>query len=78
MLYYIWIDAERCITVDDGKKETAGDAISLHNGMIVPNDAEDENADEVEDAREGAASVTDSDVLIMQIQDMLARQHNAR
>jgi len=78
MVYHIWIDAEHRMTVDDENAETAGDAVSLKDGMIVARDEEDEDADAEDDARDGEASSASGDVLIAQIQEMLARQHNAR
>ena len=77
MVYHIWIDAEHRITVDDENGETAGYAVSLRDGMIVPTDEEDEDAEGEDNAQERKASATETDVLMTEIQDMLERQRNA-
>lgn len=84
MLYYIWINQDQWITVDDGNCETAGEAVSCHNGRIIPHPKQD-NAEhdhdehgETEDARQedGKTSVTAIDTLVTEVYEMLARQRN--
>jgi hypothetical protein len=80
MLYHIWIDAEHCMTVDDGNAETAGYAVSLQDGRIVATDNgshEDEHGDTEDGMQDEAASLTDIDGFMTEIQEMLTRQRNA-
>ena len=82
MLYYIWINQEHWITVDDGNSETAGEAVTCHNGRLIPHpkheeDDHDEHCEAEDTTEDDAASLTDIDVLMTKIYEMLARQRNA-
>jgi hypothetical protein len=85
MLYYIWIDAEHWITVDDGNRETAGEAVTCHDGRVIPHPKQDNAEDDhnehfdTEDARQedGKTSLTAIDILMEEIYEMLAMQRNA-